>query len=154
MNDLIDLASTLLDRQAAAAYDKPLPGLTDEPYAQRFWEAAGEERLLLQSCPSCDGVQYFPRPWCMECGDLDLDWIEADGSGTVQSYAVPRRTVANPPFADDLPYITAHVDLPEGVRVYTDLVNCDIDDVERGMPVEVVFDHVTDTVALPKFQPE
>ncbi|MFT4946128.1 MAG: putative OB-fold protein [Natronomonas sp.] len=152
MNDLMDLAAVVLDRQAAA-YDKPLPELTDESYARPFWEGLQDEQLLLQQCPDCEHVQYFSRPWCGACGEPDLEWIEAEGTGTVQSYAVPRRNVANPTFEDDMPYLTGYVDLDEGVRMYSNIIDCEVDDVERGMDVEVVFDHSPETLTLPKFRP-
>jgi uncharacterized OB-fold protein len=46
-----------------------------------------------------------------------------------------------------------YVDLDVGVRFVSNVVNCDVDDVEMGMELEAVFDHVTDDVTLVRFEP-
>ena len=58
-----------------------------------------------------------------------------------------------PGFRDALPYVLAYVELGEGVRMLTNIVDCAPDDVRIGMPVEVVFEDVTPAVTLPKFKP-
>lgn len=138
--------------QPAASGSRPIPDLAEAPYARPFWEAAAEERLLVQYCPACDRHQYFPRPWCAGCAGA-VEWTEASGRGTVHSHTVVRRVVSNPGVAEEVPYATAYVELDEGPRMMTRLVECDVDAVERGLPVEVCFDHVTDEVTLPVFRP-
>jgi len=56
-------------------------------------------------------------------------------------------------FKDDLPIVLAWVDLPEGIRMQTNIIDCDPDKVEIGQPVEVVFKKVTDEITLPYFRP-
>lgn len=153
MRDLIDLADRVRARQAAARYDKPLPDPDAHPYTRPFWEAATEGRLVLQSCADCGEAQCYPRPWCAHCGSAELEWIEASGRGTLHSRSVVRRTVGNPEFEADLPYVTGYVDLEEGPRIYTRVTDCDVDEVAVGTAVEVVFEPVTDEVALPLFRP-
>lgn len=135
-------------------YDKPLPDIHEQPHAEPFWAATTEERLLVQHCRDCGEFQYFPRPWCHHCASDDIEWTEAEGVGTVYSYTIVRTTVSNPEFAGDVPYVTAYVELAEGPRMLTMLTGCSPDAVERGMPVEVRFEHVTDDVALPLFEPQ
>lgn len=134
-------------------YDKPLPRVEQEPYARPFWEGAREERLLLQHCPDCDRHQFFPRPFCMHCGGEDIQWTEASGSGTVYSYTIVRQCVRNPEFADEVPYCQAFVDLEEGPRMCSTVVDCPFEEVRRGLSVQVVFDHVTAEVTIPRFEP-
>ena len=156
MSDLLTAVRQVLGAEstpaAESAAPRPLPDLDEAAYARPFWEAAAEERLLVQYCPACDRHQYFPRPWCGGCAD-DVEWAEATGLGTVYSYTVVRRAVSNPALADDVPYVTAYVALEEGPRMMTRIVDCGVDDVERGLPVEVAFEHVTDQVTLPTFRP-
>jgi len=134
-------------------YDKPLPRVEQESYAHSFWEGAREERLLLQYCPACETHQFFPRPCCMHCGGDGIEWTEASGRGTVYSYAIVRQCVRNPEFADEVPYCQAFIDLEEGPRMFSTVVDCPFEDVHRGLPVTVVFDHVTEEITLPKFEP-
>ena len=130
----------------------PLPSL-DAEVDRVFWEAAAEGRLLIQECPDCGERQFFPRSWCHYCGSDDVTWIEAEGTGRVHTHTVIRRVTELPAFADDVPYVVAYVELDEGVRICTNVVDCDPASVEHGMPVEVVFEGVTESISLPKFRP-
>lgn len=130
----------------------PLPDLEETEYARPFWEAANEGQFVLQYCEECDRHQYFPRPWCTSCGGT-IEWVEASGEGTVYSYAIVRRTVSNPAFEGAVPYVTAYVDLQEGPRLFTRLVNCDPEAIDRGTPVAVTFEEGSDGRALPLFEP-
>jgi uncharacterized OB-fold protein len=134
-------------------YDGPLPNLDAEPYARPFWEAAREEELRVQECRDCGERQQFPRPWCRNCAGESFEWIQTDGLGRVHSVTVVRHPIKFQAFADDTPYALANVNLEAGVRMFTMVTDCDVDAVEPGLPVEVVFDHVTDDVTLPKFRP-
>ncbi|RIK38191.1 MAG: hypothetical protein DCC58_17030, partial [Chloroflexi bacterium] len=60
-----------------------------------------------------------------------------------------------PGFADEIPYVVALVELEEGVRLMTNIIDVEPDPehVKIGMPVELVYDDVTDEVTLPKFRP-
>ncbi len=83
---------------------------------------------------------------------MEAEWATVSGRGAVYTYTIPHHAV-HPGFADAVPYIVAVVDLAEGVRFLSNLVECAVGDVHIGMPVEVVFKDVTDTVSLPLFKP-
>lgn len=133
-------------------YPHPLPTLDDE-VAETFWRAAAEERLLYQTCEECGEAQFFPRAWCQYCGSTAIEWRESLGEGHVHTFTVVRRATELPSFATDVPYVVAYVELREGVRICSNVVDCRPETVEMGMDVSVTFDHVTDDVALPKFRP-
>lgn len=135
-----------------ASTSRPLPSLRKAIDAE-FWRAAADERLLFQQCADCGGKQLVPRSWCRDCGEDDVEWVESAGEGRVYSYTIIRRAAALPAFEADVPYVVAYVELDEGVRVCTNVVGCEPGDVSVGMPVRVTFDHVSDDVALPKFEP-
>ena len=59
----------------------------------------------------------------------------------------------DPAFEDDLPYVTAVVELSEGPRILTNIIDCKPDGVTCDMPVELAWDDVTEDVSLPKFRP-
>ncbi|MFC3956874.1 Zn-ribbon domain-containing OB-fold protein [Halovivax cerinus] len=140
------------ESRRVVAESRPLPSLEETPYAREFWDAATEGRLVVQRCETCARMQYFPRPRCGTCGG-SVEWIEASGLGTVFSHTVIRRPVSNPAFRETVPYVTAYVTLEEGPRLFTRLVGCEPDTVERGMPVSVAFEQVSETVTLPTFEP-
>ncbi len=128
----------------------PLP----RPYQDTapYWDAAREHRFVLQRCTECGEHQFYPRGVCSHCLSSDLEWLEASGKGTVYSFSVNHRA-PHPGFADKLPFVLAIVELAEGPRMMTNIVDCDPETVAIGMEVEVVFDDITEEVTLPKFRP-
>lgn len=58
-----------------------------------------------------------------------------------------------PAFRDEIPYAVAQVELAEGVRFTASIVECPAEALRGGLPVEAVFDRVTETLALPRFRP-
>jgi hypothetical protein len=79
-------------------------------------------------------------------------WVRSAGRGTVYSFTVTHQNQA-PGFRETLPYVLAVVELAEGPRLMTNVVECAPDAVRIGMAVEVVFDDVTPEVTLPTFRP-
>ena len=132
------------------AYNKPLP--VPSPVSREFWAAARRHEFVLQRCRSCQQYIHYPRAACPHCLSQDLGWAPASGRGTVYSYTVARRPTASV-FADVTPYVIAIVELEEGVRMTTNIVGCPPEEVRIGMPVEAVFDDVTDDVSLIRFRP-
>ena len=131
-------------------YAKPLPPIT--PEMAPFWEAARGHRLVVQRCGGC-GTHRFPaRALCSRCLSRAADWTPVSGRGAVFSFAVMHQ-VYHPGFADEVPYAVVVVELEEGARLVSNLIDCPLREVVIGMPVEVVFDQVTPEVTLPKFRP-
>lgn len=131
-------------------YPKPLPHPSN--LTRPFWEAAKRHELQIQRCQSCGHFIFYPRPLCPNCLSTDLAWTPVSGRGTLYSFTVVRQA-ASKRFAADVPYIFAVVELAEGPRMATNLVDCPIGEARVGIPVEVVFDDVTDEFALVKFRP-
>jgi uncharacterized protein len=127
----------------------PVPEVTSETAA--FWAATAEGTLLLPRCDHCDTVIWYPREFCPACGSLEVAWIPASGRGSVYSFTIIRRGA--PPYDQSAPYVVAYVELAEGPRVLTNIVECDVDEVEIGMPVEVVFHDTGEGSALYRFRP-
>ena len=129
---------------------RPTPETT--AFAAPYWDAARAHRLVLQHCPRCDRFQHFPRPWCTTCLNDAMEFLDASGLGTVYSFTVIRRT-ANPAFAARVPYVLALVDLDEGVRFYTDIVDCDPDAVRVGLRVRARFEDIDEEHSVALFAP-
>ncbi len=129
---------------------KPVPIVNE--WARPFWEAAREERLVLQQCEDCKKHIFYPRMVCPHCMSDNLIWVNVSGNGTVYSYTVVEN---NPPsaFVNDVPYVVAVVQLEEGVRMLSNIVDCSPADVKCDMPVQVTFEKLDDEFTLPKFRP-
>jgi uncharacterized OB-fold protein len=91
-------------------------------------------RLEGRRCKSCDALQFPPREACGACGGRETEPHRFRGRGAVFSYA----EVAQPPQGFSGPYLVALVELEEGIRVTAQLTDVEPEDVEIGMPVEMV----------------
>ena len=103
-----------------------------------YWEGAGRGELVLQRCRSCATVQHRPRGVCATCLAGDLEHFVASGRGTVYTYTVTNQNMASG-FAEACPYVMAYVELDEGPRLLTNIVDCDPDAVTIGMAVVARF---------------
>ena len=115
------------------------------PAAVPFWDATREQRLELQWCLDCEQPIHFPREVCPRCLGSTFEWRQASGDGEVYSVVVEHRA--------DEPYTVALVDLPEGVRMLTNVVGCAADEVRVGMRVHVTWEALDDGRHLPLFEP-
>ena len=131
---------------------KPIPIMS--PLTAPFWEAARKGKLVLQRCVGCKRFQFYPRPSCSHCGSSDVAWAEVSGRGRVYSFTIIRQVVANvDAFQRDIPFVVALVELNEGPRLISNIVDCKLEDVHIGMEVEVVFEGTGKEIVLPKFKP-
>ena len=133
-------------------YTKPLPVAANEELSQPFWDATKRHQLVLPHCNACSTTFFYPRERCPECLSGDLSWVDAGGKGKVFSYTIVEQPV-NRAFIEDVPYIYAIIQLDEGPRMPSNVVDCAVEDVCVDMPVTVVFDDVTPDVTLVKFRP-
>lgn len=106
--------------------------------SQEWFTAVRRGELLIQRCTSCDRFQWYPRRGCVHCGSLDVEWATAAGTGTLHTFSVVHRT-PNPEFADETPYVFAIIELDEGVRMTTRIVDVPFDELRCDLPVEVKF---------------
>lgn len=124
---------------------------TVSPDTAFFWDGLREHRLLIQRCTSCGLLRHPPRPMCPACNALGHDTVESSGRATVHSFVMPH----HPQFGFmDYPYIVALVDLEEGVRLVSNLVDIAPGDARIGMAVEVCFTEFEGGLVLHQFRPE
>lgn len=129
----------------------PVPVPVPNPDTEEFWAATLEGRLLLTHCNACDRPIWYPRPICPFCHSTDTSWVEASGRGHIYSFSVVRRAAGT--WGEVTPYVLAYVELEEGPRVMTNIVEADPERVDIGDPVEVVFFQTGEDSALPRFRP-
>jgi uncharacterized OB-fold protein len=135
-----------------SSYVKPLP--VPDDVTRPYWESLKQHQMKIQRCPACNLAIFYPRGLCPQCWSSDLVWEPVSGRGTVHALAIVHANRA-PGFADEVPYVVALVELDEGVRLMSNVVDVqpDPEHVTVGMPVELVYDDVTEEITLPKFRP-
>ncbi len=131
-------------------YRKPLPTVT--PWSAPFWEGCKRGELLVQKCQDCQAFNFYPKLYCAECLSSNLEWVRACGKGKVYSYMTVYAFQPSE-FAEDVPYVVAIVELDEGVRMMSNVIGCQPEEVRCDIRVEVVFEKVTEQFTLPKFKP-
>jgi uncharacterized protein len=128
---------------------RPLPNLRNA--GARFWSAAAAGTLLLPRCTACERVFWHPRPRCPHCGSDRIEWTRSGGKGVIHTYTVVRQTT-DPHFKTRLPYAVAMIDLDEGVRLMSNIVDTPLDVLHIGLRVEVVFEAAGTDLAIPLFR--
>ncbi len=128
---------------------RPLPQLSG--LAGEFYGFCKAKELRFQRCSDCSAWRHVPRERCSECGSGRWRWEPSNGRGRVFTWVVATRSM-HPAFPSEPPAAPVVVETDEGVRLVTEIVDCAPQDLTLGMPVEVVFDDVTDEVTLPRFR--
>ncbi|WP_369247343.1 Zn-ribbon domain-containing OB-fold protein [Streptomyces sp. R41] len=138
------------DRKPPPSAPSPAPGF-DVPEADAFtrpyWDGAAEGRLLVRRCGGCGRAHHYPREFCPYCWSEDVEWERASGRATLYTWSVVHRNDL-PPFGERVPYVAAVVDLAEGPRMMTEVVECEEGALRIGMELEVAF-----RAGVPVFRP-
>ena len=129
--------------------EKPVPALSDDSRA--FWFNCSRGKLVLQRCSDCATTQYYPRNVCTNCGSSNIEWVDSAGKGTVYSYTVVHRA-PSPAFSQYVPYVLAIIQLSEGPRMMSNIIDCDPGNVRIGMEVDVDFEIRAEDVGVPVFR--
>ena len=119
--------------------------------SRHYWQSAAEGRLVVQRCTSCDVYQFYPRALCASCAG-ETEWVDASGRGTLHTFTVIRQNRSEA-FAALSPYAVGIVELEEGVRMMSNIVECDVEELEVGMALEVLILKAADDVGLPFWRP-
>jgi len=133
--------------------NRPLPSPIT-PEAQPYWDGLKENKLMLPKCDDCGKPFFYPRVLCPNCHSRNISWMQASGRGKLYSFQIAHRSL-NRAFKVELPCVMAMIELEEGPRVLSNLINIEPDPnvVKCDMPVEVVFEKQNDDITLTLFQP-
>jgi uncharacterized protein len=129
---------------------KPLPAIT--PEMREFFDGAREGRLMVQQCDSCGTLRFPAHDMCSKCNSTASRWVPVSGRGEIFSFNIMHQ-VYHPGFAGQVPYAVVVVELEEGCKFVSNLLGVKPHDITCGMPVEVVFEKLSDEVSMPKFRP-
>jgi uncharacterized protein len=138
-----------MEVRTTESWERPIPAGGN--VVGEFWSAAASGRLLIQRCPSCGARQFYPRQVCATCGGTP-EWEEASGDGVVHTFTIVRQNGVKP-FKEELPYVVAMIELPEGPRMMGNVTGCDPEAVTVGMAVRAYAVKVEDGVAVPFWEP-
>jgi len=128
---------------------RPRPQPT--PETQHFWEGTRAGEIRLQRCDACAKTYFPPRPFCPACGGRKVSVFKASGRASLYSYVIHHRPV--PGFTP--PYAIAVVQLEEGPRMMTNIVDCPQtpEALQLDMPLEPAFERIDDEITLALFRP-
>jgi uncharacterized OB-fold protein len=132
----------------AAPSRRPRPVVNEDN--RFFWDGVARGELLIQRCTGCGRLRHPPRPMCPQCRSLEWDTLRSSGRGAVYSYVIPHHPPV-PPFT--YPHVVGLIELEEGTRLVSNVIDIDPAEVRIGMPVEVCFISVDDDLVLPQFRP-
>ena len=102
--------------------------------------------------PDCGKVHWYPRYICPHCHSMNIEWIEGSGEGTIHTYAVQYRAFGG--WAQQVPFVTAYIDLKEGDRMVTVLRGVDPskpEEIRIGSKVKVEFEEMDEGLFVPFF---
>ena len=123
------------------------------PEEKPFWDAARSRRLVLQKCSDCANVWYPIGPACPACFSPKFEWAELSGRAVLHNYVIYHKAWT-PWFEKRVPYAVVQVELEEGPRLTTNLLECAIADIKSGMPLEVTYEDITVEITLVQFRPQ
>lgn len=118
--------------------------------AKFFWDHATEGELVCECCSECGKFRFPPRPMCPHCHSVEREIVKLSGRGTVYTWIRPLHP---PAMGFDEPPIAALIELEEGFRMVSNLVDIAFEDVTAGLPVEVTFVPTMKDKQVPVFRP-
>ncbi len=128
---------------------RPMPVPT--PETRHFWDGTRAKELRLQRCDACRHTYFPPRPFCPKCASRKVSVFKASGKAKLHSYVIHHRPA--PGFTT--PYAIAVVELDEGPRLMSNIVECPQtpEALVLDMPLEVTFEAQSDQITLAFFKP-
>ena len=128
----------------------PASMLVQDSDSRPYWEGLAQGELRIQRCNTCSKAVFYPRSICPHCHSDQLSWIVASGKGTIYSYTVAHQGFG--PFAEDVPFVIAIIELEEGTRMMSRIVDARRQDIVVGAAVRVTFESVGEDLTLPYFR--
>ncbi|PZX13030.1 hypothetical protein LX81_03407 [Palleronia aestuarii] len=127
--------------------------MTDTPAmspTETYRANLAERRLTFQSCRACGQTWMPARSECPNCLSPEFEWCEAGGRATIVSWVV-FHVAFDPRYEDRLPYNVALVDLEEGARMVTNIIDLPDGEDVIGRTVTLEFEHDLER-ELPRFR--
>ncbi|HEU5230087.1 MAG TPA: Zn-ribbon domain-containing OB-fold protein [Ktedonobacteraceae bacterium] len=129
-----------------------LPPIQQDSDSRPYWEGLAQGELRIQRCDACSRAIFYPRALCPHCHSEKLSWIVASGKGTLYSYTVAHQAFGA--FSADAPFVIAIVELEEGVRMMSRIIDAPREQVAIGAKVQVTFQQIGEDLTVPYFRLE
>lgn len=123
-----------------------------EGLSAEFYAECARGRLSFQRCDDCGAWRHPPRVMCAACGSWKWKWTPSSGRGSIYTWTVTHQPL-HPAFADATPYAVVVVEMEEGVRLVSGVIDLPLERLVLGLPVEVVFEKASDSIGLHFFRP-
>ncbi len=107
-----------------------------------FREIPQRYRLEAARCKKCGKVYFPPRPFCGECKSKEFETIKLSDKGKIVTFTIVR--VGPPNFSQETPYAVAIVEVNDGVRMTMQVADIDVNKVEIGQNIRIVFRRIQD----------
>lgn len=131
-------------------YKKPLPTVNN--LNSPFWNAAKEKTIKMQFCSNCGHFRYPIAPACPKCISTNFTWGEVGKTGEIWSFSIFHKNYFEG-FEEEIPYNVAVIKLDNGVKLISNIVGINNEDLKIGTRVEAYFEDVTETNTIIKFKP-
>ncbi|HCG90407.1 MAG TPA: hypothetical protein DEZ08_01010 [Dehalococcoidia bacterium] len=125
-----------------------------QPESDFYWEKCKLHELWIKTCKDCSTSYFYPRDICPGCFSRNTSWIQASGTGIIHAFTIVYRA-PTPQFQDRVPFVAAVVELDEGPKIPTNIIEIEPDPtvVKIGTRVTVEFEDLNDEISLPMFKP-
>ena len=139
--------------ESSAYLPAEIAELHPDEISEGYWESCARGVLSIQQCVDCKTFRHLPTPTCPKCRSFNFQYTPVSGKGTIFTYTIPHHPVHDA-LVDKVPYNIILVNLDDApVRLVSNLVGAANEDIRIGMPVEVVFEHPSPGVMIPRFRP-
>ncbi|MBL0122973.1 MAG: OB-fold domain-containing protein [Betaproteobacteria bacterium] len=128
---------------------RPRPAL--HGLAKEFYDWCRLGELRFQRCTQCGSFRHVPREVCAECSSFGWEWVRSSGKGTIYTWTVVERAL-HPAYAKAVPYAPVVVEMAEGVRLLSRIIDCAPEDLRMGMRVRVAFEPLDAELTVPCFR--
>ncbi len=128
---------------------QPVPVVNSD--TKIFWDGCQEQLLKFQVCSKCGFIRWPPSFLCSNCLSTDFRLVTSSGKGRIYSFIVYHKAY-HPSFSEDIPYVTAVIELDVGVKFLSRVLEIDFSKICCEKPVEIVWDHSHEDYPIPLFR--
>ncbi len=133
---------------------KPVPRMSDA--TKDFWEGCKNDEIRIQKCLDCNTFRFPPQMMCRKCNSVESEWTKVSGEGAIYSFTMPTNQSPGefPARGFEYPYSIALIELDgtDGVRIASNIVDCELADIRIGLRVKPHFVELTEEIDLPLYR--
>ncbi len=109
-----------------------------------FLEGCKNQKLLFQQCEKCKKVIWPYSYACPDCLSVNFQTVKSNGIGSIYAFTILNVSF-HKSFKDKIPYVVAIVELFEGPKILTNIVETPFEFIKCGAEVKVLWEKAGDT---------